>query len=258
MGEKKNVLKKFLSAHPICCFCGGVEPAEEQDHLPPRSVFDNKKWPEGYIFPACKKCNRGSSKDDTIFALVARIYPVAEESEDVFSETEKLIKAYIENYPDEASNIFLSANQKRGLAKKHNLPLGIGESYGELPVVKVPDSWIKSVDVVSIKLIKALHYKHAKKIIPCDAGIKTRWWTNAQYQSGTFPKELTELMGGHIPLKRDNVNLNSQFSYNYKISEDGRIGMYCIYFRLSFCSVGLVSFDPSLLNKKSSLEEIVL
>lgn len=179
--------------------------------------------------------------------MVSRINPSEKESEVVSRETEKLIKAYIELYPDEAGSIILSANQKRRLAKKHGLQIGQGQTYGELPLVSVPSGWNQAIDIVNIKIIKALHYKHTGKIVPHNSAIKTKWWSNADFMAGKFPKELNGLVREDVQLKRDNVSLNKQFSYSVQISEDGHLGMYGIYFRMSFYVVGLVAFDANML-----------
>ncbi len=231
-------------------------PATTQDHLPPRSVFDNKKWPEGYVFPACLKCNGDFSKHDSVFALVSRIKPGVEETEAVFQETKKLIDAYIEKYPDEASKVFLSANQKRSWARKAKLELAQGESYSELPVINMPKTWTESIELVSKKLIKALHYKHTGKIIPSSAEIKITWWTNTALIDGSFPLEFLEIIPQNVLIKRDNVTLNNQFSYGYQTSEDGLLGIYGMYFRFSFYVAGIVSFDASVLNYNNNAKEI--
>lgn len=254
LGEKSRRMKNFLLKHPVCCFCGGSQQATTQDHLPPRSVFDNKKWPEGYVFPACYDCNSGSSKYDSIFALVSRIHPSSEESDYVKNETEKLILAYVEQYPQEAASLKLSANEKKRWAKNSNFKLAKGQSYGELSIIKMPNFWNRSVEIVSTKLIKALHYKHTGKIVPKDSGIRIKWWTNAQYIAGQFPKELTELVGERAFVKREKLNLSNQFSYSYQTSENGQLAIYGAYFRFSFYVVGLVSFDASLLKVDANFD----
>ena len=232
--------------------------AATQDHLPPRSVFDNKKWPEGYVFPACVNCNGGSSKYDSIFGLVSRINPFEKEPKEIREETERLIRAYLEQYPNEARDVKLSTNQKRNWAKKTNIKLSQGESYGELPIISLPKSWKESIQIVSTKIIKALHYKHTGKIIPSDALVDVKWWSNADYIEGKFPKEFVELLGNNVLLKRDNLTLNQQFSYSYQVSEDGYLGMYGAYFRFSFYVAGVVSFDASLLNISNSTDGLIV
>jgi hypothetical protein len=81
MGQAKNKsagLAKFLAQHPRCCFCGGLRVAETGDHVPGRAIFLERKWPEGYLFPACTDCNAATSKDEMLIAVFARAFPNAE------------------------------------------------------------------------------------------------------------------------------------------------------------------------------------
>jgi hypothetical protein len=48
IGDSKRRKNKFLAEHPWCCFCGGSEKATTEDHQPARSLFDGRRWPEGY------------------------------------------------------------------------------------------------------------------------------------------------------------------------------------------------------------------
>jgi hypothetical protein len=61
MGMAKNLREEFFTKNPWCIFCGGTVAATTVEHCPPRAMFDNKEWPEGYAFPACASCNGGSS-----------------------------------------------------------------------------------------------------------------------------------------------------------------------------------------------------
>jgi len=64
---------RFFRENPDCCFCGGVRPAVEEDHIPSRTLFTNRHWPEGYVFPACERCNRATSREELLVAFVARM-----------------------------------------------------------------------------------------------------------------------------------------------------------------------------------------
>lgn len=75
MGSSKRLKEKFLQENPLCCFCGGGRPAEEPDHIPSRSMFLNRQWPEGFEFPACVECNRETRYDEEIVAFISRVYP---------------------------------------------------------------------------------------------------------------------------------------------------------------------------------------
>ena len=75
MGEKKNRRETFLLAHPVCVFCGGGAKATTKEHCPPRSMFQGRQWPEGFEFPACDSCNHGTSDQDLLVAMLARMDP---------------------------------------------------------------------------------------------------------------------------------------------------------------------------------------
>src|SRR5260221_10070451 len=62
----------FLKQHPLCCFCGGQEPASTIDHQPARIIFPDKLRPKGLEFPACADCNRKTSSDEALLAFVCR------------------------------------------------------------------------------------------------------------------------------------------------------------------------------------------
>ena len=72
---KKKKSRSFLLDHPMCCFCGGSEPATTEDHIPARAFFYGRRWPEGYSFPACEACNRDSKVSEAIAAVISRCFP---------------------------------------------------------------------------------------------------------------------------------------------------------------------------------------
>jgi hypothetical protein len=76
MGSARRHRKAFLLAHRVCAFCGGVTPSTTVEHCPPRAMFQNRQWPEGFEFPACDRCNCGTSDDDLLIAMLARVDPL--------------------------------------------------------------------------------------------------------------------------------------------------------------------------------------
>lgn len=69
MGDRRRKREQFFKDHPTCCFCGGSSPATTTDHVPPQACFPRGLMPENFEFPACKECNNGTSKHDTVFAF---------------------------------------------------------------------------------------------------------------------------------------------------------------------------------------------
>jgi hypothetical protein len=62
----------FLRRHPLCCFCGGSEPATTIDRQPAKIVFPDKLRPQEMEFPACASCHEQTSADEALLALVCR------------------------------------------------------------------------------------------------------------------------------------------------------------------------------------------
>ena len=75
MGSATRRRKLFLKENPLCAFCGGAEAATTIEHCPPKALFKNKIWPEGFEFPACSKCNNDTSDYDLIVSVIARLDP---------------------------------------------------------------------------------------------------------------------------------------------------------------------------------------
>lgn len=242
MGNQKRRLQQFLKEHPACCFCGGEQGAETLDHIPSRSVFDNRVWPKGYVFPACISCNQSTVKEEAIVAMLSRFDPT---SKDADESSARLIKAFAESYPELARGMVMTANEARRSLKKLGLEKPSEIGYGELPLVKLPREIDAVVRRFGVKLVKALHYKHSGRIVPGDAGILTYWHTNAQHMAGKFPDEVAEIFKGVVLPMRDSTPLHDQFSYRYAVSDDGSLGGYVVFFRRAFSITGMLSFDAS-------------
>src|SRR5438128_2693809 len=73
MGNQRARREAFFDSHPWCCFCGGGVAATTEDHIPARTLFRGKQWPERYVFPACTNCNHASSLDELALAALVRI-----------------------------------------------------------------------------------------------------------------------------------------------------------------------------------------
>ena len=69
MGQSRQRTASFL-ADKFCVFCGGTVPATTIEHAPPRVMFVRKLRPKGHEFPACNRCNNGTSQQDQVAALM--------------------------------------------------------------------------------------------------------------------------------------------------------------------------------------------
>lgn len=254
MGQKRQRLLKFLAEHPLCCLCGGGILATTHDHIPPRSVFSSRKWPEGYEFPACFACNNGSAEEDSVIALFSRFNPGRERTEEDRAEWLLQLRAFNERFPGEAQKTLLTANQKRRYLEKMKIAKPEGVAYGELPLIQLTPFVRDRIDRFSRKMTLAFHYKHTRKIVPADAWLMTRFWTNLHRVVNEIPQELFDLMPLSVKLRRDNRVLDDQFSYRFAVSDDGTIGAYMSAFRKTFLVTGLVCFDASAMGDVGDAE----
>jgi hypothetical protein len=247
MGQQRRRLQEFLAAHPTCCFCGGGMPATTRDHIPPRSVFSNRRWPESYQFPACFACNNGSARDDAVVALYSRFNPGRDRTAEERAEWLRHLRAFTKHYPGEALKSLLTANEKRRYLEANKIAKPDNVAYGELPLMKFTPFVREAIGRFSRKMTLAFHYKHTGKIAPPNAWVMTRFWTNLHRVLNVIPQELFDLVPRDVELRRDNRSLGDQFSYRFGISDDGTIGGYMAAFRKTFLVMGLICFDASLM-----------
>lgn len=241
MGAKSAHKKKFLAAHPICCFCGGQTSATEPDHVPSRVFFENRQWPEGFEFPACVQCNRATRHDEQVVAMLSWIYPDPSTDEGK-AEVYERIRAVQHNYPAVLKEMQPSVRQLRNAAKKYDLKLSPGQSVSELPVLSVNGPLVnRAVENFSRKLFCALHYKHVGKILPKSGGIAIRWFSNLQIENEEIPRSIAPILAGFPKLERSRIKLDDQFFYRWVVVDTKRSGAYLAFFRRSFAILGFVN-----------------
>lgn len=112
MGASKQRKQDFLRSNPICCFCGGENVSEEPDHMPSRTLFLDRQWPEGYEFPSCIRCNRVSRYDELVVSLLSRLYPdpTTEIEEAELNKCANSVNKYI---PEVIEEIQISSAKKK-------------------------------------------------------------------------------------------------------------------------------------------------
>ncbi|MDT4290176.1 hypothetical protein RO575_11455 [Methylomonas sp. MO1] len=240
MSQSKNRKQQFLTSNPVCCFCGGVSPSEEPDHVPSRAFFTNRQWPEGYEFPACVTCNRASRHDEQVVAMLSRLYPESSNSADS-AAIEKLMVAVSRNYPEVMEEMLPTLRQKRNAAKKYKLELQPGQTHADLPLLSVRGPLVNSaIHSFSRKLFCALYYKHAGQVLKSSGGIAVLWFSNLQIDEDKIPRELGNVLSGFPKLERSRTNLDDQFFYRWAIADTKEVAVFLAFFRRSFAILGYV------------------
>lgn len=244
MGMSKIRRQQFFAINPTCIFCGGAEPATTIEHCPPKAMFDQKMWPEGYEFAACAKCNNGTSDQDLIIAWMARI-DYTDLSAEGDLQTAGLLKAVHRQHPKLMKQLLPSAVE----AKRTNRELGItpapGKTHAEAGVVNITPEMKSAVHTFSKKLTKAVYRMHTQNIFPSDGCLMLGWFTNVEFvrESGFIPFSVMNEIAGVTPvIERSGKSLDNRFRYKFSVTGDSKLFALQAMFGNSF---GLVVFGST-------------
>lgn len=222
MGLSRIRKQAFFEAHPLCVFCGGINAAVTIEHCPPRAMFQHRAWPEGYEFPSCFECNSGSSDDDLVVALMARMDPF-EDAGDRDGKVEGLIKQVRRQHPGMLAEMMPSPAEARRLNREHGVQPGPGQSHQDTGVLKVPTGLDAAIKRFAAKLSKAIYYKATNRPFPVSGEIAAHWFTNVELlRHGFIPvfralQEVGGIMPEHV---RSSRLLNDQFAVKWSLSDD--------------------------------------
>lgn len=128
MGEAKNWRKAFFADHPICCFCGGTAPIEVIDHQPARVFFHKRQWPEGFVFPACVRCNRAARLAEDAVSLLTSYFDDERGRKDFRARRDSI---WI-NHPEIIDSLRMTSNEKRRASQVIGVDPRAGGTYSEL------------------------------------------------------------------------------------------------------------------------------
>ena len=159
--------ERLLKENPWCCFCGGDERAVTTDHQPARIFFPNKHRPKGFEFSACSVCNRQTSGEEALLALIARMTGNHREGTKPDSGIQKAMAAVNVAFPN-----LLSRIATRTWVKKGGLMVPVMAIDANQPEVET------SACRVAAKLALATFYRQLGSIVPETALINTMWTHN--------------------------------------------------------------------------------
>lgn len=225
--------------------------ATTKEHCPPRALFREKNWPEGYEFPACKACNGGSSDSDLIVAFMANMDPAANDEQ--LKKGHGLMRLAHRQAPRMLPAMFNSSALKaRAQARRLGMKPGPGQTYQGLGIVNVTDEMRLAVETVAAKLTKAVFYMQTGSIFPQDGSIWFQWFTNAQLREhGNIPliEALANFPAEAPVLKRNGKDLSDQFDYKYSKDDEGYLHVLQTVFGQVFGFVTIFSQVPGKLEE---------
>ncbi len=220
MGSTTKQRQKFLKENPICAFCGGKASATTVEHCPPKAMFKDRLWPEGFNFPACLECNNGTTDHDLIIAMLARMGPIDRNGiED--GAFEGLVKSVNKQNPGLLSKMAPSPIEARRSNRKLGIKPAKGQTHQEAGAMKVPDEFHAAVCVLATKLVKGIYYRDTRKVFPDIGCLLMNWFTNVElFKEGKYTvfEVLRELEGDVPVLERTGKYLNDQFQLKISLA----------------------------------------
>ncbi len=216
-----------------CVYCGGGTLATTVDHCPPRGIFLERNWPEGFVFPACAACNSGSRDEESLIAFMVRLNSTLNAEED------ELFKRHVDRlartHPEELQYLATAgASTKRRIARHIGVSPPPGSTYAELPLARLPERWKEVMRSFGEKLTKAVHFHELGRICPTSCHVIVEIRSNALDMASPLSEDLVSTMGRTHEIKRTKVDISDQFSYLTKRAGDGSVAMYVFSFNQSF------------------------
>lgn len=222
MGEatrKKSRTERFVTDHPWCCFCGGSVAAATVEHAPPKVFFINKQRLPTHEFPACLRCNNGSSQSDQLVAFVALTMAGAISRVDN-QYLMKLARGVRNNHPQLFGEVI------RGGREDHYSVNGILRPLVRLRVP--PDLRRGWLEPWAAKQAYALWYLYQKTILSPAATVEVKWAFNGNVWSGDFPRELFAILPGVGSLVAGSKNSRDSYFYKYFFDSEGGGAYICL------------------------------
>lgn len=227
MGEAKRSKLRFYIEHPDCCFCAGEASSETQDHWPPRSIFRERDWPKGHVFPACSRCNGHSSTAETTFAILSKMT-----RENLSGHDERILsnqmKAFSEIHPEVFTSMLRLTrhDRKRLIASQYERFLQGVSSEDVFPLSLDDPHFDHVLTVCGTKLFCALFYKHMGYPLPRSGGIVMKWLFNGDWGpiKNVMPalEDIFKRIKPEVLRSQANKIVTDQFEYRWaQIDEEG-------------------------------------
>lgn len=221
---KKRSTADFILRFPLCSLCGGDRPTATREHMPPRSLFDNKHRPDKLVMPACKECNKGTSTSDLTVSLMSRW------GEDISHQSRadhsKLTAQANIQAPELVQEWLTGDTPYHQLRARAHL-----ERHGVRPppdasFVTVGPLTIRQLNIFSHKATLALYFEHFKQPLSNEGRIQAIWSTKEDFHKG-IPPNLLNLMGKYGTLVQGRWNASETFEYRYDLNAtEGLFGCF--------------------------------
>lgn len=196
-----------------CVFCGGTLASDTTEHAPPKCMFHNKQRPQGYEFPACRRCNNGTS---TLDALASFLF--------MSGSREALLKtmSFTKHQQNLARTVSRSFPRIYKYAHNASIQTPSGFIVGEAKRLELTSKTSLTLALWAAKQTFAYWHLHNSVALTKQATIGLRILTNNQTDD-QFLNEIARLLGAGISMKHAKKFADDQFFYRYVRDSDMRV-----------------------------------
>jgi hypothetical protein len=201
---------RFLILNPKCCYCGGIKDAEEEDHVPSRQFFFERRRPNELVVPSCSACNRATSSSEQVVAALARaMREWSPRGLDDHRTKEILFNGVRRDVPEVLEEWGRPLRRKqRASFEKLQTALSM-----EVRPINVGNLTRQHIRVFAAKLAFALHYHSAKRVVPPSGAVFLKIRSIAEMLWQPLPAEFRGLFGDIQTLQQGRFEVSDQFAF---------------------------------------------
>lgn len=219
MGQAKKKKTLFLAQHTKCCFCGGQVQSTTVDHIPARTCFPSRAYPEGFEFPACHTCQSASRHDELIFGFYVRMMDRNAHNYDA-EGTQRMISGMANNAPHLLPNPYLSNRAKRNSLRGLGLAKPSSMLAQDIPLVEFDGRVHEHLKRYLRKIACAIFYREFNIAPGADYKVWTHWDQSTLPRAFETLQPFVEMTPNVTIGTRPNLDFGDRFSYRFnKIQE---------------------------------------
>lgn len=213
--KKKRAHAIVLETETRCIYC--ASPATTIEHMPPKTLFDNKYRPKGMEFAACAACNNGTRGADVVVSFFAHIdMDSGPDQSGDFERRLRDVRRYapgvIEelNAPGKMEHIFLN---RKGVLR----PMVQVKADG--PITK------GYVRAFAAKFAMALYRQHIGVPLPLEGGIQIKTFNNVGVTEELL-RNTVKLLPMRNKLSQGKIDTARQFSYVFQTDQKSIVAAF--------------------------------
>jgi hypothetical protein len=249
---KQRSTADFILNFPSCSLCGGDRPTASREHMPPRSLFDNKHRPDKLVMPACMECNKGTSTSDLTASMISRWgFDINPQAQADHSKLSAQVKMQAPELVREWLSVDTPSQQLQ--ARAHLERHGVNPPQGA-KFTTIGPLTIRQLNIFSHKAALALYFDHFKQPLSNAGRVQAIWKTKEDFYVKGVPPELLNLMSKYGTLIQGRWNTAETFEYRYDLNAaDGFFGCFA-RFRQGLFVLGFAISDARTLADNPDLD----